>query len=111
MDRDARGLRGRWSLTRRTVPGLRRETHRLMIAVTAARLAAAEMPPPGVSTTITTAVWARSGELGNRPALSHHQQVVVLIRDARDVAECLTHALAEGVDRRAKGVIGIQSER
>ena len=56
-------------------------------------------------------VSGRLGESGNRPALSHHQQVVVLIRDAREVAECLTHALAEGVDRRAKGVIGIQSER
>ena len=53
----------------------------------------------------------RSRESGNRPAMSYHQQVVVLIRDARKVAECLTHALAEGVDRRAKGVIGIQSER
>ena len=30
-----------------TAPGLRRETQRTMIAVTAARLAAAEMPPPG----------------------------------------------------------------
>ena len=50
----------------------------------------------------------RSRESGNRPALGHYQQVVVLIRDARDVAERLTHALAEGVDRRAKGVIGIQ---
>ena len=92
-------------------PGLRRDTQRTMIAVTAAKLAAAGMPPPGIPTTITTAVGARSGELGNRPALSHHQQVVVLIGDAREVTECLTHALAEGVDRRAKGVIGIQSER
>ena len=42
--------------------------------------------------------------------LRHHQQVVIVIRDARHVAERLTHALAEGVDRRAEGVIGIQSE-
>ena len=42
--------------------------------------------------------------------LSHHQQVVIVIRDARHVPERLTHALAEGVDRRAEGVICIQSE-
>ena len=39
--------------------------------------------------------------------LRHHQQVVVVIRDAGHVAERLTHALAERVDRRAEGVIGI----
>ena len=42
--------------------------------------------------------------------LCDDQQVVVVIGDARQVAERLTHALAEGVDRRAEGVIGIQPE-
>ena len=43
-------------------------------------------------------------------ALRHHQQVVIGIRDACHVAERLTQALSEGVNRRAEGVICIQSE-
>ena len=35
--------------------------------------------------------------------LRHHQDVVIVMRDARRVAERLTHAMAEGVDRRAEG--------
>ena len=42
--------------------------------------------------------------------LSHHQQVVIVMRDARHVAERLTHALSERIDRRAEGVICIESE-
>ena len=37
--------------------------------------------------------------------LSQHQHVVIGMRDARRVGEHLTHAMAEGVDRRAEGVI------
>ncbi len=52
----------------------------------------------------------RSSDSGNRRTLRHHQHVVIVMRDARRVAERLTHALAEGVDRRAEGVVCIQSE-
>ena len=51
-----------------TGPGLRRETQRRMIAVTAARLAAAEMPPPGIPTTITKAAWAMASQTLSRRA-------------------------------------------
>ena len=37
-------------------------------------------------------------------ALSHHQHVVIVMRDVRHVAERLPHALAEGVDRRAERI-------
>ena len=40
-----------------------------------------------------------------RHALSNHQHVVIVMRDVCHVAERLTHALAESVDRRAEGVI------
>ena len=37
--------------------------------------------------------------------LSHHQQVVIVMRDARHVAEHLAHALAERFDRRAERAV------
>ena len=40
-----------------------------------------------------------------RHALSNHQHVVIVMRDVCHVADRLTHALAESVDRRAEGVI------
>ena len=39
-----------------------------------------------------------------RPELRTHHHVVIVIRDVRHVGERLPHALAEGVDRRAKRI-------
>ena len=40
-----------------------------------------------------------------RQALHTHHHVVIVMRDVRHVGERLPHALAEGVDRRAEGLI------
>ena len=45
------------------------------------------------------------GSADDLTTLSQHQHVVIGMRDARRVGEHLTHAMAEGVDRRAEGVI------
>ena len=49
--------------------------------------------------------WVRPLPAIQLTTLSQHQHVVIGMRDARRVGEHLPHAMTEGVDRRAEGVI------